>query len=1820
MQKPQTNPAMLKIPGYQILNQIYESANSLVYRGRQQLENRPAIVKLLKQDYPTIEELRQYRREYEILRTLDIEGAIAAYELLKYENTLGIVLEDFGGESLKELMRRRQFTLEEFLRIAIAAAESLGNLHGANIIHKDINPSNIVYNPATEQLKLIDFGISTPFDREDPIRQTPTALEGTIAYMSPEQTGRMNRSLDLRTDFYSLGVTFYELLTGQLPFETSDAMELVHCHLAKRPVPPHELNSEIPKAVSNIVMKLLAKIPERRYQSAWGLYADLENCLTQLLGETKMISEFPLGSQDISDNFQIPKKLYGRERDIETLLAAVERVSGRSSVVGSRSQPTTENLTTNKVEMMLVTGYAGIGKSALVQEIYQPITRGGGYFISGKFDQFQHGVPYSGIVKVFSDLVRQLLTEPETRLAQWREKILAASGVNAQVIIDVIPEVEMIVGKQAAVVALAPVESQNRFNFVFQNFIRVFGTRERPLVIFLDDLQWADLATLKLIERMMADDGGMGFLLLIGAYRDNEVSPTHPLTIAVEAIRKSGTVVNQIHLKPLPLEPITHLVARALNSDFKTVKSLAELVLRKTGGNPFFVNQFLSALYEEKLLAFSWEKRGWQWDIEEIEAIAITDNVVELMLSKLKKLPAATQEVLRLAACVGDRFDLSTLSIVNNQFVMDIFQSLVPAIESGLILSIPNLDTDYQGWDVPLLIVNYQFLHDRVQQAAYALIEDDRKKAVHLQIGRLLRSHLSPAERGDRIFELVDHLNLGREAIADELERVDVARLNLSAGKKAKESTAYTCALQYFVAGAELLTNRNWETDYDLTFTLYKEWAELEYLNGNFERSESLIGQTMERATSATDKAELYRIDIVKYTTNADFDRAVQSGRKAIALLGIDLPDNNLQGYLDVAFSETRKRLGNREIAKLLDTPEAISTEDKLAIQLLNNLLDTAYLSKQLQLFFIITLKIVNLSLDSGITPESACGFSCYGMLLGTSLCDYKSGYEFGNLALNLSKKFDSINNICKAYFILGNDLTHWVKPLRESEAIFQEGYRTCLESGEFQLAGCILIYKLLNSFYQSKNIQQIQSEIPQYLQGLQSTKYRGAIAIIQGLQLILSNLSRLTESSLNFDTQELRESYYLECCISQKNDDALCHYYSLKSLVIYLYGNPEQAIIYSQKATAISQVLTGKFQLAENNFYESLSLAAIYLEASAAEQKQYWEKLTTNQKQMKIWADNCPDNFWHKYLLVEAEMARLGDRELEAMKLYDRAISLARKGEFIQTTALANELTAKFWLSKGKDRQAKYYLIEAYYGYQFWGAKRKAEELELHYPQFIFKTTSPARTIATDVTVINTVLTTDSSSRVLDIASVMKASQAISSEILFDRLLGKLLNIMIENAGANLGYLILERTGKLFVEAVSSIRKKGETVPLATPVEASNLLPLSVVNYVARTRENVVLNEATKSATFARDPYIQLQRSKSLLCTPIVDRGKLIGLLYLENDLIAGAFTSDRLEVLQLLCSQAAISIENARLYQNLQQSEAGQREKTQQLRKSLEQLKQAQIQLVQIEKMSALGQMMAGVAHEINNPVCFIGGNLKHAREYIQSLIHILHLYQQKFPDPGSEIEREIAAIEFEYIKEDLPHLISSMQIGIDRIRNISTSLRTFSRSDIANKTKINIHESIDSTLTILKHRLKANQKRPAIQVIKNYGNLPLVECYVGQLNQVFMNIIANAIEAVDESNYGRSFSEIEANPNAIRIKTEVDRTKNSVTIRIKDNGLGMSDDVKQQIFDHLFTTKPVGKGTGLGLSISRQIVEEQHGGTLSLISELRAGAEFVIELPLH
>ncbi|AFY36421.1 ATP-binding sensor histidine kinase [Calothrix sp. PCC 7507] len=1802
---------LVSIPGYRISEELYNGSRTLVYRGYRETDSLPVVIKLLKNPYPNFSELLSFRNQYTIAKNLNSPLIVQTYSLEPYQNGYALVMEDFGGISLKDYFTSDEkpyiASSEEFLRIAIALCNTLDILYRERIIHKDIKPANILINPETKQVKLIDFSIASLLPRETQTLINPNVLEGTLAYISPEQTGRMNRGIDYRTDFYSLGVTFYELLTGDLPFKSNDPMELVHCHIAKQP--PSVIRDEIPQVISDIVIKLMAKNAEDRYQSALGLKFDLENCLHQLQVDG-IIKAFEIAQRDVCDRFLIPDKLYGREKEVENLLQAFERVS-----LGA-------------TEMMLVAGFSGIGKTAVVNEVHKPIVRQRGYFIKGKYDQFQRNIPFSAFVQAFRDLMGQLLSESDIQLQTWKTKILEVVGDNGQVLIDVIPELEGIIGTQPPATELSGSAAQNRFNLLFQNFVQVFTNKEHPLVMFLDDLQWADSASLKLLQLLMQHTE---YLLILGAYRDNEVSPTHPFILTVNEIVQTEAVVNKIALQPLSELDINRFVADTLNCELLSAQSLTKLIYQKTQGNPFFTTQFIKVLNDDNLITFDLESRHWQCDITQVKALAITDDVVEFMALQLQKLPYQTQHILKLAACIGAQFDLQRLAIISEQSLEATAADLWKALQEGLI--IPNTEIykffiQSDNTSVSNTVANpiYRFLHDRVQQAAYSLIPHDQKQAVHLKIGQLLLQNSSKIEREEKLFDIVGHLNQGQALITQQQEREALAQLNLKAGGKARSSTAYTAARLYLQTGIELLEVDCWQHQYELTLNLYVAVAEASYLNGDFAGMELFATSVLQQAQTILDKVKIYEIQIVALVAQSQILAAIAVGREALAQLGVEFPTEVDEALIGNALQELKEQLQGREIAGLIDLPVMSDRTTIAAMQLLGMLFPPVLLGMP-GLMPLLSATMVRLSLQFGNAPTSTAGYAIHGIVLCAFLGEVEIGYGFGKLALSLLDRLNAQGMKCITLNLFGTFIQHRRQALLVMLATLKESYTVGMENGDFLYAGYSILVYTQTALFAGVDLEALTPELSAYSAALAQVKQDSARI---HLDMVGQTVQQLRERMSQPDC--LIGTIYDETVMFPKHQQdrdltAFAFAYICKLLLAYSFGNYQAALDYITQGKSYLMAVSGMLLIPIFHFYAALTHLA--LPTQPQEQAEILAEVETYQTVLHHWAENAPMNHLHKWHLIEAEKCRVLGNKAEAIDHYDRAIQLAKENQFVNEEALANELAAKFYLHWGKEKIAVAYIQEAYYCYARWGAKAKIEDLETRYPQLLatilqkqqpaFKLTETMISVGSQ-TIQTSGFSHTSLSETFDLATIFKASQSLSSEIELEKLLSTLLQVTLESAGADKCALLMPRDSYWVIEALSQLDQPSIILG-SLPFDDGQTVPVTLINRVKNTLSLTVIENAVVDVTLASDPYMIRHSPKSIICAPILNQGKLIGILYLENNLTVGAFTRDRLQVLNLLTTQAAISLENAQLYSKLEdyshtlEQKVEKRtqeitEKATQLESTLDKLYSTQSQLIQAEKMSGLGQLVAGIAHEINNPINFIYGNLEPASEYVSSLIELNNLYQQFYPQPLPEIAEKIADMELEFLVDDLQKLLSSMRVGADRIRQIVLSLRNFSRLDESEIKAVDIHSGIDSTLLILQHRLHNNSKHPEIAVVKKYGQLPLANCYASALNQVFMNIINNAIDALE-------VSEENSQP-TITIQTEFTEAK-KVIIRIADNGIGMSNSVQNKIFNPFFTTKPVGSGTGLGLSTSYSIVVEKHKGKLSCISAPGEGTEFIIEIPM-
>ena len=1529
---------MIIIPGYRITAQIYSGVKTQVWRGISESDEKPVAIKMLKAEHPSINETILFRNQYTIAKNLNLPGVVKHYQLEKYRHNFALIMEDFGGISLAEYIHNRKnfhqnntSNINDFLQIAIQITEILEGLHQNRIIHKDIKPQNILINPETKQVKLIDFSISSLLPRENQEIQNLNRLEGTVAYISPEQTGRMNRGIDCRTDFYSLGITFYELLTGQRPFQSNDIMELIHCHIARQPIAPCKINPEIPEILSDIILKLIEKNAENRYQTALGIKYDLEKCLEQYQNNIQILP-FELASRDVSQEFRIPEKLYGRESEVQALLTAFNRVSQGNT------------------EVILIAGFSGIGKTAVVNEVHKPIVRQRGYFIKGKYDQFNRDIPFSAWVQAFQSLMRQLLTESKNSVQIWKDKILEALGENGQVIIDVIPELERIIGKQEPAPELEGNAAQNRFNLLFGKFIRVFATKEHPLVIFLDDLQWADGASLQLIKLLLGDINTQ-YLLLIGAYRDNEVSPIHPLMLTMDEIYRSNSErqyaninINKITLEPLQEDSLNRLIADTLSCPNAEALALTELVFVKTKGNPFFSNQFLKSLQVEGLIFFDFSSNYWQYNLGKILSFSVSDDVVEFMASQLQRLPEKTQNVLKLAACIGHSFDLSTLSIAYEKSLTETATDLWKALQEGLVIPTNEVYKLFQDSDSEQVVKNlevsipYKFLHDRVQQAADFLIPEQEKAETHLKIGRLLLRKCGQggnpptlAELEEKIFDIVNQLSYGLELITTQSERDELANLHLIAGRKAKNSTAYAAAFEYLNAGIKLLDDSSWETHYQLILGLYEQAVEAAFLCGKFEEIEPLSEVVLQQAKTPLDTIKVYDVKIVVADVKGNLVENISVGLEALNLLGVDLPKSPTPLDIEQELKKQKACLLESNIGEFINLPIMIDPEKLAAISIISRIIPTSYVVNR-PLFLLLACQGFELSLKYGNTVLSSCAYADFGKIAIGLFKDVESAFELGKLALDLLELLNAKNFKSRALLKIAVFTQHWKYPLRESLSLLQEGYKNALETGDIDQTGFILFFKLMYSYFSGLQLKELDTEIENYSPILFKFKQKRALGYYKIFQQVIANLLGKVENPCILSSSNSTEEEALATFKKVNDKLGIYHFYLNKSILCYLFNNFQEAAQNINLAMEYIEGATAMFSIPVYYFYASLIELSIFDQANSAEQQIIIEKVENNQKQMQHWATYAPQNHQHKFDLVEAEKHRVLGENLEAIEAYELAIAEAKASEFLQEEALAYELAAKFYLEWGKNKIANVYFNDAFAAYSRWGATAKTDDLEERYPDFfkiviVNQFAKQQYETATSITQRTLITNTSSSSGFLDLTAVIKASHALSLEINLAQLLSTFMRLLMENAGASKGALILEESGEFIIEA-TGISESSEIVVLQSiPLETSYDLPITVINYVARTQSTTIFNDLQNEISnpqvqipIINDSYLLQYQPKSVLCTPVINQGKLFGILYLENNLATGAFTPERLEVLNILSSQAAISIENARLYKSLE------------------------------------------------------------------------------------------------------------------------------------------------------------------------------------------------------------------------------------------------------------------------------------------------------------
>ncbi|XYH93162.1 protein kinase domain-containing protein [Sorangium sp. So ce1128] len=1602
---PSRSGEAIEVSGVTLDVLVHQGVETALYRGRRRGDGAPVAAKVTQSDYPTFRQLARLRREHAILGDLSMPGVPRALDLLPHGRGLALVLEDLGPTNLADLIARRgRLDAKTTLRIVAPLVRTLDALHRRHILHKDIKPRNVMIDEATLSPRLIDFGIAARLAQETQEASAMEGLEGTPAYIAPEQTGRMNRPVDRRSDLYSLGVTLYHMLTGATPFQSADATEAIHAHLTRVPAPPHAVVKDVPRGLSDVVMRLLAKAPEDRYQSARGLLSDLEECQRRL-DASGTVEPFPLGRDDLVEDVVLPDRLVGREAELDALKAALDQARSGAATLS------------------LVAGPPGIGKSALVRELCATQAREA-YFAPGKFDAMARSTPLSAFSQVIRALTRQALAEPSEALLAKKHAIEAALGQSGRVLTDLCPDLELVIGPQPQLPAAGASEAKNRLALLIRRFLSVFSRDDAPLVVFFDDLQWADLASLDLLGRLLMDMDAH-HLCVVGAYRDDEVDAAHPLTATIGTLREAGIEPFELTLGPLPPAAVTAIVAEALHADLGRAEPLAALIRDKTHSNPLFLGQFLRELESDGLLRFDPEARGFVWDLERVEGAMVTDNVLALMTRKIERLAPATRRALMCASCIGASFDLRTLATIVERSPWTVAADLREALREGLVQPLGGNYRLLEGAGDALepmdVAVPYRFLHDRVKEACYALVPEAERPAVHLAIGRLLMARGDGARgtaglsggapdvsrargtaglsggapdvsrargtaglsggapdvsrargtaglsggapdvsrargtaglsggapdvsraRGtaglsggamdvggqvpdEDLLEVVRHLNLGAREITDETERMDIARLDLRAGRRAMAATAFEAAASLFTAGRALASEKGFSRDRKACFALWLEGAEAEYLIGAFEEEEALTATALARAESAAERASVHGLRARALTTRGRFADAVRAGLSGLAELGVTMPEDPAaqQAAFIEGIGDVDRLLAGRSPEALADAPVTEDPTDRRIFMLMSELMLSVYVVSK-ALFGLMIVEQVRRSLARGLSETSAFPYVGYSFILGLVMGRHAEGHAFGRLAVSLCERWKSPALAARVHLIFGTVL-HVREPLRKALEHGIRGRDAALEAGDNVHLAIGVAYCLPQWLIGAGvPLDEAKAEIDRCLVLARRTRDPVAIATVTVSRQLVACLTEQTRGRTSLTSVVVLSE---ELAKLNEKEHPLAFYYerAYRLFLHVLYGEHEAALAAATDVGRLAAELTGEYWVVNVVFLEALARAGLARSAEDPEaRKEHEAAIEPHRSRLEALARSCPSNYRHKVALLDAELCALRGERWEAIEQYDHAIELAHENEYAQEEAIASERCGRFLLSLGRERAAQGYLGDAFRGYLHWGATAKAEALLFEFPSLaahVSKRDASSHSSTSESATSQTTLlgrTTVGSLR--DAALVLRAAQMIAGELVLSQVVSRLMRLVLENSGAERGILLLSRDDRLFVEAAFRASPESIEVVQSRPLEDEPDIAQQAVLYTWRTRDVLVLEDAPGDPRFASDPYLAKRRTRSILCMPVSSQGRTAGMLYLENSATAGVFTAVRVELLGLLSSQASITIENALLLEGIQ------------------------------------------------------------------------------------------------------------------------------------------------------------------------------------------------------------------------------------------------------------------------------------------------------------
>jgi len=1735
----------------------YEGSEAKVYHAVHHSSGARVTIKVPVAEVPNPRVTGRLIHEHQVLTQLaSVPGVARVRALEEQGGTVALVLDDPGLRTLDRVLAERgRLPVEVGLRLGARLSRVLEGVHATGVMHKDVKPQNVLVDEACEQVTLFDFGIASLLSQEATEASIPEALEGTLAYISPEQTGRTARALDTRTDLYSLGVMLFEVLSGRLPFTERDPLSLVHAHLAKEPPSLEEIAPGVPKIVSAIVSRLLQKDPERRYQTARGVAEDLEEALRRL-SEGYPVEPFPLGKKDFSWRLRLPHVLVGRERDVAQVGDAFARTARGTA------------------ELLLIGGPSGIGKTALVRTVYRDIAQvGHGLLIAGKHDQLARSTPYAALAQAFGALMRQWLSSPAAVLESWQARIRTEVGENARLIADVVPELDLVMGKLAPVPPVEGEQVLNRQKLTWLNFVRAVTTPNPPLVMFLDDMQWADGATLTILETLLTDMERKS-LLVIAAYRDNETPPEHPLWKLVDAVERSEAKVSRLTVGPLLEEQVQKWLSRTLESEPKRVEPLARVLSHKTRGNPFFLEQLLLALHRKKQIVRDPESGEWRWNQEHLEKAEVTDNVVSLLTGKVREMPEATQQLLGLAACAGHTFHLQDLERLSGWERARVTGALWSALQEELVVPVDGSYRPAQalgGMREGALDASYRFLHDRVQQASYERISPEQRVLAHLEIGRRLWTRYR-AEGGtaQQLLELARHMNLGAGRLESAEERKELAQLNVKAARAAQAASSHRLMANLLDNAQALLGEQAWEREHALSVEVALERLEAAFLLREFDDVEARALRLLARplATVPWLLAQEFRVRCCVAT--GQYARGMGIGVAALAEKGVIFPDTD--EACQTALVEESASL-DRWLDQNLDGFDRMLPDRSEEHRLIDTLMVRAQLCAiyggRPMLYTLIIVRLVSEAVRrDALTTPAAMMICSFANVWAVATGMYRRVIRWVDPGVRAAERLAS--PMLPECLVLQGIYLVYSRPVDESAALYEQAITAGLKIGSFQGTSWGLLAEL---FYyrawrglplaQVDEQQKARWELVQRAGDAVGRHHYEVIGAFCEVLMASDGAKKLMqEEPISRGSQSLLVD-------GDGFTGGLAR--TLEAYLFCVTGRWERALARAREAEQFRADILGMPPVTDISLFLALSAAKCWNSAANAEEQAVLrEHIEHGLERFQYFSEGCPTNFVHKLRLIEAEYARVQGKTEEASARYDEAIELAREHRFLHIEALAIQLAAEFRLETGRSHVGALYLREARDAFARWGASAVVAHLGAKYPTIL---KAAAHTSAAGRSNVLTLSTSTSSSAEahFDVNTAVRAAQALSSELDPRRVIGRLMELTLENAGAQRGSLLLSEGEALSIVARLSVAGGRIETELSEPLAQSSDVPVMVVQYAARTCEPVVIADAQSEARFAGDPYLASRAPRSLLALPLTHRGHLVGVLYLEHSDVPSAFPPGRVEFLSVLASQAAIAVENAMLYRSL---EARIKERTAELQLAKEAADRAN---------RAKSDFLSSMSHELRTPLNGILG-------YAQILTRAGEL------SPKSRDGVNV-------IKKSGEHLLALLNDVLD-LAKIEAGKMEFVPKDFD-------FAAFLATVVDL-CRVRAEQRNISFHHELRGLALKAVHSDEKRLMQVLLNLLGNAIKFTERGGVTLYVDIMEGDDRDAR---------RVVRFQVVDTGVGIAPEYLSHIFEPFEQAgdkEAKSEGTGLGLAITKRLVE-QFGGTIEVESTLGKGSAFTVTLPL-